>query len=161
MDGRPQLGMVGRYDWQSARVHIESRALVGNTLDGLAAAWHESEGERSPEPVHLWLYLSELGAVELHTLNGLVISASPVSEAYDMAEHGRVVLDQTGPAALSGRVGERILSISELTQSPPEVKVGVVLHMEGAAVGIADLGDELVVAEWPSAGWSAQGVSLI
>ena len=41
------------------------------------------------------------------------------------------------------------------------MKVGVVLHMDGAAVGIADLGDELVVAEWPSAGWSAQGVSLI
>ena len=142
-------------------MHIESDALVGNTLKGLAAAWHEFEGKRSPEPIHVWLYLSELGAVQLHTLDGLVISEGPVYEAYDMAEHGRVVLEQTGPAVLSGRIGERILNVSELAQSPPDMKVGVVLHMKGAAVGIAELGDELVFAEWPSTEWSVQGVSLI
>ena len=142
-------------------MHIESGALVGNTFDDLAASWHEFEGRRSSKPIHLWLYLSELGGVQLHTLNGLVISTRPVHAAYDMAEHGRVVVERKGPAVLSERVGERILQISDLAQAPPGAKVGVVLHMEGGAVGIADLGDELVVTEWPSRTWSAQGVFLI
>ena len=143
-------------------MHIESSALAGKTLEGVVAAWHEYEGQRSPAPVHIWLCLSDLGAVRLHTLNGLVITASPVYEPYDMAEYGQVVLDdRTAPLVLSGRVGERILSVSELAQSPPDARVGVVLYLDGAAVGIADLGDELVVAEWPSAEWSDQGVSVI
>ena len=77
-----------------------------------------------------------------------------------MGEHGRIVLERRAPTALSNRVGERIESVSRLFQDPPGAIVGMLLNFRDHSVGIADLGDELVVAEWSAVDWSRCGVSI-
>lgn len=130
-------------------VSIEPEAIVGDTLAGVSSSWHELEGRRTEEPVHVWLCLAGLGNLRLSTLNGLIITSVDVHEPYDMGVYGRVLVDRSGPGALIERVGERVEGVSRLEQSPPGSSVGMVLHFQRGSVGIADLGDELVVATWP------------
>lgn len=139
---------------------IELKSIVGHTLVGVSSSWHEFEGRRSAEPVHVWLFLDGLGNLRLHTLNGLVITADDVDEPYDMGEHGRLLVEESGPTALMERVGERVEAVSRLDQSPPGATVGIVLHFQRGSVGIADLGDDLIVATWPADNWERRNVSM-
>jgi hypothetical protein len=107
----------------------------------------------------LWLSVDGLGTLRLHTLDGLVITRDDVSAPYDLGEHGRVVVEPSGPAPLMERVGEPIEAVSRLEQFPPGASVGVLLDFPGGSVGLADLGDELVVASWPADVWPRLGVS--
>jgi hypothetical protein len=140
-------------------VDVEPEAMVGRSLTAVSSSWHELEGHRSKEPVHLWLSVDGLGTLRLHTLDGLVITRDAVSAPYDLGEHGRVVVEPSGPAPLMERVGEPIEAVSRLEQFPPGASVGVLLDFPGGSVGIADLGDELVVASWPADVWPRLGVS--
>ena len=139
---------------------MDPKALVGHTLAGVSSSWHEIEGRRSAQPVHVWLSLDGLANLWLHTLNGLVITPGDVYETYDMEEHGRILVGEAGPTALIEHVGERVEAVSRLQQSPPGATVGIVLHFQRASVGIADLGDELIVATWPADDWERSNVSL-
>ena len=56
-------------------------------------------------------------------------------------------------------VGERVDAVSRLDQRPPGVEVGLALHFQEGSVGVADLGDELVVAPWPDVDWERWNVS--
>lgn len=97
--------------------------------------------------MHVWLSLEELGTLRLRTLNGLVITVYEVDTSVDMGEYGRLVVERGATTALSSRLGERIESVSRLFQQPPGATVGMLLHFRHHSVGIADLGDDLVVAE--------------
>ncbi|WP_157537513.1 hypothetical protein [Nocardioides sp. Root190] len=140
---------------------IDPESFVGRTLTGMSSSWHEFEGSRSPEPVHLWLFVDGLGSLRFHTRDGLVITRDGPHVAYDMGEHGRVVVEPSGPQALLERVGERIRSVARLHASPPGMTAGVLLEFSGGSVGIADVGDELVVASWPDETWSSRDVSVL
>ena len=133
--------------------------MVGHTLAAVSSSWHEFEGVRSAEPTHLWLSLDGLGTLRLHTLNGLVITLDDVDQPYDIGEHGRMLVESSGPTPLIEHVGERIEAVALLDQSPPGMTAGIVLKLQGGSVGIADLGDELVVAPWPADDWSQWNVS--
>ena len=139
---------------------MDPKSLVGHTLDGVSSSWHEFEGRRSAQPVHVWLSLDGLANLRLHTLNGLVITPGDVDEPYDMEEYGRLLVEESGPTALIERVGERVEAMSRLHQSPPGATVGIVLHFQRGSVGIADLGDDLIVAPWPADDWERSNVSL-
>ena len=77
-----------------------------------------------------------------------------------MAENRRVVVEPGGgPASLVAAVGGRLGYAQRLWQQPPGVFVGRLLQFESVAIGIANLGDELVVKEWPDADWQQWGVS--
>lgn len=134
--------------------------MVGQTLDGVSSSWHEIEGHRSAEPVHVWLHLDGLGTVRLYALNGLVLSKEAVHGPYEMGEHGRILVEPSGPLPLTEHVGERIEAVSQLVQAPSGIEVGLVLTFQRGSVGIADLGDELAVARWTDAAWSQQNVSI-
>lgn len=157
----PLSGMSACSAWHHRVVSIDPEAIVGQTLNGVSSSWHEFEGRRSAEPVHVWLHLDGLGTLRLHTLNGLVISPDAVHEPYEMGEHGRILVEPSGPSPLIEHVGERIEAVSRLAQTtPPGTAAGLVLDFQGGSVGIADLGDELVVAPWPAADWKRWNVSL-
>ena len=141
-------------------VNIDPEALVGQTLDGVSSSWHEFEGHRSAAPVHVWLHFDGGGTVRLHTLNGLALSQEAVHGSYEMGEYGRILVEPSGPLPLAKHVGERIEAVSRMSQTPPGTTAGVVLAFQGGSVGVADLGDELVVAPWPAADWSRWNVSL-
>lgn len=143
-----------------AHVSIDPETFVGRMLMSVSSSWHEFEGQRSTEPIHVWLSFDGLGTLQLHTVSGLVITTDNPYEPYDMAEHGRVIVEPSGPAALTERVGERIEAVSRLNQSPPDMAVGVLLDFRGGSVGIADLEDELVVAAWPADAWRRWNVSV-
>lgn len=134
--------------------------LVGQRLLAVTSAVHEFDGRRSEEPVHLWLHLDGLGAVQCHTAGSgaLLLHAEEPYTAYDMQEHGRVFVVDGGPPALAAQVGERIESASRLWQDPPGMTVGVSLAFPTGAVGVANLSDSLVVGAWPEA-FTGQGVS--
>ena len=151
---------MSAFGWHHRPVSIEPEATVGHTLAGVSSSWHEFEGRRSAEPVHVWLRLDGLGTLRLHTLNGLVMTPDGVDEPYDMGEHGRLLVNESGPSALIERVGERVDGVSRLVQYPPGASVGMVLHFQRGSVGIADLGDELVVATWPADDWARRNVSI-
>jgi hypothetical protein len=151
---------VSAFAWHHRPREHEPEAIVGHTLAGVSSSWHEFEGSRSAEPVHVWLRLDGLGTLRLHTLNGLVITPDDVGEPYDMGEHGRLLVEESGPSALIERVGERVEGVSRLDQAPPGASVGMVLHFQRASVGIADLGDDLVVATWPADDWARRNVSI-
>lgn len=139
---------------------IDPEAFIGRTLVSVSSAWHEFEGQRGAVPVHIWLSVDGLGTLQLHTLNGLVISTDSPYEPYEMVEHGRVLVEPSGPAVLLERVGERIEAVSRLTQSPPGMTVGLLLAFRAGSVGLADLGDELIVAAWPAEEWRRWNVSV-
>jgi hypothetical protein len=141
-------------------VSLDPEALTGHVLTDVTGSWHEFEGKRSTEPVNVWLSLEELGTLRLHTLNGLVITLDEVDASVDIGEYGRIVEQRGVPTALSSRLGERIESVSRLFQQPLGTTVGMLLHFPHHSVGIADLGDELVVAEWSAPDWSRWGVSI-
>jgi hypothetical protein len=141
-------------------VSLDPEALTGHVLTDVTSSWHEFEGKRSTAPGHVWLSLEELGTLRLRTLNGLMITVDEVDTSVDMGEYGRIVVERDVPTALSSRLGERIESVSRLFQQPPGATVGMLLHFRHHSVGIADLGDELVVAKWPAADWSSWGVSI-
>lgn len=134
--------------------------MVGNTLAGVSSSWHEFEGHRSARPVHVWLHLVGLGTLRLHTLNGLVITLDDVHEPYDMGENGRVLVESAGPSPLTKHLGERIEAVARLDQAPLAMTVGAVLNFQRGSVGIADLGDDLVVAPWPAEDWARWNVSV-
>lgn len=146
--------------WHHRVVSIDPEAFVGQTLNGVSSSRHEFEGHRSAEPIHIWLNLDGLGTLRLHTLNGLVISPDAVHESYEMGEHGPILVAPSGPSPLIEHVGERINAVSRLDQTPPGTTAGLVLQFQGGSVGIADLGDQLVVAPWPAADWKRWNVSL-
>jgi hypothetical protein len=141
-------------------VSIEPEALIGHTLMGVSSSWHEFEGRRCAQPVHVWLSFDGLGTLRLHTLNGLVIGSGDVYEPYDMGEHGRMLVEESSPTSLVDRVGDHVETVSRLYQAPPGATVGMVLHFQGGSVGMADLGDDLVVATWPAAIRPRQNVSV-
>ena len=78
---------------------LDSDVLVGQTLTGVSASWHEFKGRRRAEPVHVWVHLDGLGTLRLHTLNGLVVSLDDVDESCDMGEYG-LILAGAGVARL-------------------------------------------------------------
>ncbi|WP_460629660.1 hypothetical protein [Intrasporangium mesophilum] len=139
---------------------IDAEAMIGHTLAGVSSSWHEFEGRRSAGPVHVWLRLDGVGALRLHTLNGLVITPDDVDVPCAMGDYGRMLVESSGPTPLIERLGEPIEAVTRLDQSPPGMTVGVVLQFAGGSVGIADLGDELVVAPWPADDWSRWNVSV-
>ncbi|MDQ1619475.1 MAG: hypothetical protein QOE19_2044, partial [Actinomycetota bacterium] len=40
----------------------------------------------------------------------------------------------------------------------PGMEVGMVLHFQGGSVGVANLGDEIVVGPWPGDTWMQHNV---
>ena len=134
--------------------------LVGQRLVALTAAVHEFDGQRNDEPVHLWLHLDGLGAVQCHTSGSgaLVLHAQEPYPAYDMQEYGRVLVVNAGPPALAVHLSERMESTTRLWQEPPGMTVGVALAFPAGAVGVANLGDSLVIATWPGV-FPGMGVS--
>ena len=77
-----------------------------------------------------------------------------------MDEYGSVEVERESPQVLADRVGGRIVRVSRLDQTPPGAEVGFVLHFDqGGSVGIANLGDELEVATWPTPMWAEVGVA--
>ena len=141
-------------------VSIDPEALAGLTLVSVSSSWHEYAGERSADPVHVWITVSEIGTLQLHTMSGLVITVEPEGTPVDMQEYGRIVMERNAPPALSRWVDQRIERVSRLRQSPPDAAVGMVLHFRDGSVGIADLGDELVIAGWPAPEWERWGVAV-
>lgn len=153
-------GMSGRSPGTICWMRLAPEALAGHVLGDVTSSWHELDGRRSAEPVHVWLSVEELGTLRLHTLNGLVITLDEVDDSVEMAEYGRIVVERGAPTALNSRLGERIERVSRLVQQPPGATVGMLLHFRHHAVGIADLGDVLMVAEWSAADWSSWGLSI-
>ena len=68
------------------------------------------------------------------------------------------VVDGT-PELLGAKVGQTIHATSGLWQEPPGDEVGFILHLSDADVGVANLGDDLVIESWPSDTWTKWGVS--
>jgi hypothetical protein len=132
---------------------VEPEELAGMLL-GVTASWHEQEGARSSEPVHVWISVERVGTVRLHTPGDgtLEIAVGDPYDPYDMQECGGVSVGE-GPDALVERVGQRIEDVSRLRQDPPGMEVGIVLHFREGPVGIANLGDELVIDRWPGDTW--------
>jgi hypothetical protein len=141
-------------------VSIDPEVLARRTLMSVSSSWHEYAGERSVNPVHVWITVSEIGTLQMHTLSGLVITQEPEGTPVDMQEYGRIVVEPRTPSALNQWVGQNIERVSRLRQTPPDVTVGMVLHFRHGSVGIADLGDELVAADWPAPDWALAGVAL-
>jgi hypothetical protein len=119
------------------------------------------DGVVSPEPVHVWLEFEELGWVRLHTPGdgSLGITQEKPGEAVDMAEFGSIGIQPSTPEALNAFVGSRVDAVASLWQEPPGHAVGWVLFAGDAAVGLANLSDDLTVAAWPSQSWQAANVS--
>ncbi len=90
-----------------------------------------------------------------------MITAGEVDQPYEMGEYGRLVVEESGPTALMERIGERIETASRLDVTPPGAIVGMALDFEGGSVGIADLGDDLIVATWPGELWERFNVSIL
>lgn len=136
-------------------MHCES--LAGHSPVDVNSSWHEFACKCSARPAHVWLTVSGVGTVRLHTLNGLQILNEPVHSSHDMNEYGQIVAEATALAALRRWLGHRIDHVSLLHQGPPNATVGMVLHFHEGSVGIADLGDELIVDEWPGSKLGAAG----
>lgn len=148
-----------------AAVQIAPDALVGHRLEAVTTQWHEFEGARSPDPVHIWLTVPDVGVVRLHTLDGLLMLLDQTAECavVEMGEHGRLVLERGGPTPLAERVGETICAVEPLEQFSRGKSMGVVgvlLGFEAGRVGIADRGDELTVERWPGR-WAAWDVRRV
>ena len=118
-----------------------------------------SKARGLPRRVHVWLSVERLGTLRLHTPGdgSLEIAAGEPYEPYDMQESGSVALGE-GPEALVERVGQRIEDVSRLQQAPPGMQVGLVLHFQDGSVGVANLGDELVIGRWPAYMWTQNDV---
>ena len=140
-------------------VSIDPEALASRTLMSVSSSWHEYAGERSADPVHVWITLSGIGTLQLHTLSGLVIVERPEGTPVDMQEYGRIVVEPGTPPALNRWAGQHIERVSRLRQTPPDMTVGMVLHFRDGSVAMADLGDDLVVADWPAPEWEQAGVA--
>ncbi|WP_404348674.1 hypothetical protein LG324_13520 [Phycicoccus jejuensis] len=146
-------------------MQIAPDALVGHRLEAVTTQWHEFEGARRPEPVHVWLTVQDVGVVKLHTLDGLLLLLEQTAESavVEMGEHGRLVLERGGPRPLAERVGETIRAVEPLEQFSRGKAIGVVgvlLGFEAGHVGIGDLGDELTVERWPGR-WAAWDVRRV
>jgi hypothetical protein len=127
--------------------------LVGQRLLGVTAAVHEFEGARAEEPVHLWLHLDGLGAIKCHCAGSgaLDLRAEQPYVGYDMQEHGRVLVVPSDSGVLAAHTGEVVQSVTPLWQQPPGISVGLALTFVTGTVGLANLGDSLVVGAWPGA----------
>ena len=89
--------------------------------------------------------------MQCHTAGSgaLALHAEEPYPAYDMQQHGRVLVVDERPPVLAAHVGELIESVSHLDQDPPGMRVGVVLAFPTGAVGITNLADSLVAGVWP------------
>ena len=128
----------------------------------VTTAWFEFDGRRSLEPVHVWLRWHRTGWCVAQTTGAgdLALSKQAPYESYDLQKNGRVVVQPGGgPASLMEAVGARLVSARKLWQEPPGMFMGRLLEFESVTIGIANLGDELVVGAWPHADWPQWGVS--
>jgi hypothetical protein len=127
--------------------------LAGQRLLGVTASLHEHEGTVSQDPVHVWLCLETSGYIQCHTAGSgnLALLAQEPYAPYDMEEHGRVLLVENQPPALAAHTGEVIEAATALHQGPAGMDVGVLLTFESGSVAVANLGDELMVGDWPQA----------
>ena len=141
---------------------IEPEALVGQSLLEVTSSWHEHHGKRSPDPVHLWLSVSQLGTLRLHTAGdgSLEIAVAQPYDPYDMKESGRVTVERIAPESLRKWLGQRIGAVSTPRQDPPGMKVGLVLYFHHGSVGLANLGDEFVIHAWPATTWEHWDVAV-
>lgn len=103
--------------------------------------------------------MGPFGVFKLHTLNGLQVVAEVPYASYDMGEYGTVVVEYGAPRALADRIGSRIRAVSRLRQDPPGTPVGLLLDFEDGPVGLADLGDALIIDDWPGR-WAQWNVSI-
>jgi hypothetical protein len=90
----------------------------------------------------------------------LTLSDQAPYESYDMGKHGRVIVEPGGPSPLDEPLGARLTHARRLWQEPPGQFVGTLLGFDSVQIGIANLGDELVIEVWPHADWHQWGVSL-
>lgn len=90
----------------------------------------------------------------------LTLSWQEPYESYDMGKSGRVVVEPGGPSPLDQALGERLAHAQQLWQEPPGHYTGTLLGFDNVTIGLANLGDELVIEAWPHADWHQWGVSL-
>ncbi len=141
---------------------IDPSRLVGNRLTEVTTAWFDSDGRNSRQPIHVWLRWHEAGWCMAHTSGAghLNLAHRPPYESYDMGKNGRVVVEPGGPSSLDQALGARLAHVQQLWQQPPGQFVGTLLGFDNVTIGIANLGDELVVRAWPHADWQQWDVRL-
>jgi hypothetical protein len=151
-------GLVGEDDGMGP---VSSDRLVGAVLRSVTASWHEYDGRRSGEPMHLWLDVDPGGWVQAHCAGdgSLLLTGQAPYGSYDMARYGTVVVDPAGvAAAVTGLLGQRIRGVEPLIDQQTGVPLGIVLAFDTAAIGVANVADELLVAAWPSSTWSTRRI---
>lgn len=141
---------------------IEFDALVGQQIDEVVASWYVPDDTGVHDLVHAWIRFRDLGSVQLHTLNGLVLVGGEPPSAYVMPEVPASVQVQVGtPAPLAALVGGVVKETHDLWQDGIDRRVGIVMVTSKGSVAVADVGDDLAIGEWPDpARWAAAGIAM-
>lgn len=135
--------------------------LTGRRLAGVRVAWHEPAGVRGPLATHVWLLFEDGPPLQLHTPGDgrvALVEAEPYG-SYEMGGGGRVVVEDAAPGfPLTAHLGEEIRAVGSL-RAGRRGDVGLVVRFAGAAVGVANVADELLVLPWPSPRWREMGIA--
>jgi len=140
---------------------VDPESLVGQEIRGVTSSWFLSRtGVRAL--VHTWLTIEQLGNVRIHTQAGIQLNLSEPYDPYEMADLGsRVDVEAGTPSLLQALVGQLITSIQRLIVTKYGYPSGMILTTDVGAVGVADVGDDLVIGPWPDVDlWVRLGMEL-
>jgi hypothetical protein len=144
---------------------IPPTQLQGHRIQSVVAAWLERDGHRIESPIHVWLALDSLGSIRLHTAGDGSLELSPGDPYanYEMDELGsRVVVEEASAESLLGRLlGSEIRVVNELRSDRHAEMLGLLLDSEVGSIGIANIGDDLIVLPWPSPEWDTWSISAV
>ena len=145
---------------REAESSFGAATLVGLRLDAVVSSWHERDGARGQDPIHVWLHWQVQGWCQLHTPGSgdLGLYWQEPHDSYDMDRYGRVIVEAGGPELVVSACGRRVSAVSRLRRESPGGSVGVVLNFDGYALAAANLGDESSFTVWPDHDWQREGL---
>ncbi|MEV1005519.1 hypothetical protein [Nonomuraea sp. NPDC050202] len=129
---------------------ISGDELVSRRLLQVTVSWHAHTSDDQASLVHMWLHMSDLGPVRVHTAPdaSLELTLDQPHNSYDMDEYGQVTV---GPATedflMSRFIGQSIRAVHRIIDHRIETEIGLRLELDHGEVRILNLGDDLVITD--------------
>ncbi|GAA3667433.1 hypothetical protein GCM10022224_034560 [Nonomuraea antimicrobica] len=129
---------------------ISADEFVSRSLLQVTVSWHTHPSDDQASLVHMWLHMSDLGPVRVHTAPdaSLELTLDQPHDSYDMDEYGQVIV---GPAPvdllMSRFIGQSIRAVHSIIDHRIETEIGLRLKLDHGEARILNLGDELVITD--------------
>lgn len=133
---------------------VAPASLVGRRLVGVTGSFHRTEGNSWAWLLHVWLEFEHAFQVQCHTLSGVRLLVQEPHDSYEMSELGSTVTVERGvPFAVARLVPSNVEAVQVVAERDTGADAGFVLSTSAGQVGIADIGDDLVIWDVDQEWW--------